>query len=85
MRYKPKSSAALNIALGGLPAQMPVEVDSGHRNIGDDRPRTSQAYNMARKFGHYDAVGPLSRERGKGEQGYGRDSHVAEVVARIPY
>jgi hypothetical protein len=28
MRYKPKSSAALNIALGGLPAQMPVEVDS---------------------------------------------------------
>ena len=29
MRYKPKSSAALNIALGGLPAQMRVEVDPG--------------------------------------------------------
>jgi len=29
MRYKPKSSAALHIALGGLPAQMRVEVDSG--------------------------------------------------------
>jgi hypothetical protein len=28
MRYKAKSIAALNIALGGLPAQMPVEVDS---------------------------------------------------------
>jgi hypothetical protein len=28
MRYKPKSIAALNIALGGLPAQMRVEVDS---------------------------------------------------------
>jgi hypothetical protein len=27
MRYKPKSNAALNIALGGLPEQMPVEVD----------------------------------------------------------
>jgi hypothetical protein len=27
MRYKPKSSAALHIALGGLPAQMPVQVD----------------------------------------------------------
>jgi hypothetical protein len=27
MRYKPKSSAALHIALGGLPAQMPVNVD----------------------------------------------------------
>jgi hypothetical protein len=29
MRYKPKSSAALHIALGGLPAQMRVEVESG--------------------------------------------------------
>jgi hypothetical protein len=29
MRYKPKSLAALNIALGGLPAQRRVEVESG--------------------------------------------------------
>ncbi len=29
MRYKPKSSTALHIALGGLPAQMRVEVDPG--------------------------------------------------------
>ena len=29
MRYKPKSRAALDIALGGLPAQMRVEVDAG--------------------------------------------------------
>jgi len=28
MRYKPKSNAALDIALGGLPAQMPVQVDA---------------------------------------------------------
>jgi hypothetical protein len=27
MRYKPKSNAALTIALGGLPEQMRVEVD----------------------------------------------------------
>jgi hypothetical protein len=27
MRYKPKSIAALHIALGGLPNKMPVEVD----------------------------------------------------------
>jgi len=27
MRYKPKSIAALHIALGGLPAKMRVEVD----------------------------------------------------------
>ena len=31
MRYKPKSIAALHIALGGLPDKMPVEVD---RSIG---------------------------------------------------
>jgi hypothetical protein len=29
MRYKPKSIAALNIALGGLPTQTRVEVESG--------------------------------------------------------
>jgi hypothetical protein len=28
MRYKPKCNAALNIALGGLPPQMRVEVDA---------------------------------------------------------
>ena len=27
MRYKPKSIAALQIALGGLPSKMPVEAD----------------------------------------------------------
>jgi hypothetical protein len=31
MRYKPKSIAALHIAIGGLPDKMPVEVD---RSIG---------------------------------------------------
>jgi hypothetical protein len=31
MRYKPKSTAALHIALGGLPDQMRVEAD---KNIG---------------------------------------------------
>ena len=29
MRYKPKSTAALEIALGGLPNKMPVELDPG--------------------------------------------------------
>jgi hypothetical protein len=28
MRYKPKSNAALGVALGGLPEQMRVEVDA---------------------------------------------------------
>ena len=31
MRYKPKSAAALHVALGGLPDKMRVEVD---RDIG---------------------------------------------------
>ncbi len=31
MRYKPKSVAALHIALGGLPDKMRVEVDRGIR------------------------------------------------------
>ena len=47
MRYKAKSIAALNIALGGLPAQMPVEVDFRHRNIGKDRRRASPSNRMA--------------------------------------
>ena len=29
MRYKPKSIAALQVALGGLPDKMPVEADAG--------------------------------------------------------
>jgi hypothetical protein len=29
MRYKPKSTTALEIALGGLPNKMPVELDPG--------------------------------------------------------
>ena len=29
MRYKPKSTAALHTALGGLPNKMPVELDPG--------------------------------------------------------
>ena len=67
MRYKPKSIAALNIALGGFPAQMRVEVEFGHK--GKDRRRTSQGGGLARQFGHCDAAGAVSRERGKGEQG----------------
>jgi hypothetical protein len=68
MRCKPKSIAALQLALDGLPKQMRVEVDTGHRNIGKDRRRVSHGDGVARKFGDYDAAGPLSRERGKGEQ-----------------
>ena len=51
MRYKPKSIAALHIALGGLPAQMRVEVDSGievsAKTVGDLRKVTIWPDNLA--------------------------------------
>ena len=46
MRYKPKSSGALHIALGGLRAQMPVEVDADIQ-VGKDRRRVSQTDGLA--------------------------------------
>ena len=51
MRYKPKSIAALNIALGGLPAHMRVEVESGievkARTVGELRKVTAWPENLA--------------------------------------
>jgi hypothetical protein len=51
MRYKLKSSAALHIALGGLPAQMPVEVDAdidlSARTVGELRQLTAWPENLA--------------------------------------
>ena len=51
MRYKPKSIAALNIALGGLPAQMRVVVESGievrAKTVGDLRKVTVWPDNLA--------------------------------------
>jgi hypothetical protein len=51
MRYKPKSIAALNVALGGLPAQMRVELESGievrAKTIGDLRKVTVWPDNLA--------------------------------------
>ena len=51
MRYRPKSIAALNIALGGLPMQMRVEVESGievkAKTVGDLRKVTVWPENLA--------------------------------------
>jgi len=51
VRYKPKSTAALNIALGGLPAQMRVEVDSdieiSARTVGELRKVSAWPENLA--------------------------------------
>jgi hypothetical protein len=51
MRYKPKSIAALHIALGGLPDKMRVEVDPGiqvpAKTVGGLRKLTAWPENLA--------------------------------------
>jgi hypothetical protein len=67
MRYKPKSSAALSLALGGLPAQMRVKVDPGTGARGGNstrlrptsRPRRQSAGGVASKRRAYPS--PLRR------------------------
>jgi hypothetical protein len=61
MRYKPKSAAALHIALGGLPAKMPVKVDAdieiSAKTVGELRRLTDWAENLAittRQDGYHD-------------------------------
>jgi hypothetical protein len=50
MRYKPKSIAALHIALGGLPGKMRVEVDAevgvSARTVGELRKVTAWPENL---------------------------------------
>jgi len=50
MRYKPKSVAALNIALGGLPDKMPVQADPGieisAKTVGNLRKMTAWPENL---------------------------------------
>jgi hypothetical protein len=51
MRYKPKSVAALQIALGGLPSRVPVEVDPGiaikAKSVGELRKSETWPENLA--------------------------------------
>ena len=51
MRYKPKSIAALELALGGLPDRMRVEVESGievrAKTVGELRKVTDWPENLA--------------------------------------
>ena len=56
MRYKPKSMAALQLALGGLPNQMRVEVDSDIEVSAKAVGEFSQSDGLARKFGDRDAA-----------------------------
>ena len=51
MRYKPKSIAALHVALGGLPGKMRVEADPGvgvsARSVGELRKMPAWPENLA--------------------------------------
>ena len=69
MRYKAKSIAALQLALGSLPDKMRVEIepDTGvsAKTVGELREGSC----MAGEFGDNNAAGAQSREYGKSEQG----------------
>ena len=51
MRYKPKNTAALHLALGGLPDRMQVDADDGTgvsaRTVGELRKATTWPENLA--------------------------------------
>jgi hypothetical protein len=84
MRYKPKSTAALHIALGGLPDKMRVEADKNLGVFCAHGGRASEGDGVARKFGDNDATGTESRKHSKSEQGYLGDAHLAENIRHIP-
>jgi hypothetical protein len=67
-RYKCKSIAALDIALGGLPAKMQVEADVG-TGVSAKTVGTSQGDDVVREFGDNNPAGTSSRKRSKDQQG----------------
>jgi hypothetical protein len=80
MRYKPKSIAALHIALGGLPVKMRVEADPdigvSAKSVGELRKVTA----WPEKFGDNHPARTLSRKRSKGEQGQRGNSLLAQTL-----
>jgi len=68
-RYKCKSVAALDIALGGLPAKMHVEADVGTGGVCKDRWRTSEGDGVVGEFGDHNPAGTSFRKRSKDQQG----------------
>src|SRR5262249_28900974 len=80
MRYRPKSVAALHIALGGVPDKIPVEVDRdigvSAKSVGELRKAT------VGEFGYINPAGTRSRRRSKGQQGQCSHSFLTETVGR---
>ncbi len=82
MRYKPKSIAALHIALGGLPDKDAGRGGARHRSVSKDRWRTSEGDGVARELGDLDPGSTPSRKLGKGEQGSRKGSRFPQAVGR---
>ena len=80
MRYKAKNIAALQVALGGLPDRMRVELEARHRSVSKDGRRAEEARGVAREFGDNNSAGTRSRKCSKGEQGQRSDARLAETV-----
>ena len=83
MPYKPKSIAALHIALGRLPDRMQVEVDPdigvSAKTVGELR---KTADRLAGAFGNSDAAGSAPRKYSEGEQSERSNPLRAQIVGR---
>lgn len=79
MRYRPKSAAALEIALGGLPNSMGVEAEPdlgvSAKTVGELRKTKTWP-----ESGGYDTSGTSSRKRRKGEPTGRTRSGYAETI-----
>jgi hypothetical protein len=82
MRYKPKSIAALHIALVDCQIRCGSRwTEKSEYAVGDLRKVTT----WPEKSGDYNPAGASSRKRRKDQQGYPSDSRLAETVgARRP-
>jgi hypothetical protein len=81
VRYKPKSIAALQVALGGLPDAMHVEADRGiglsAKTVGQLRKVAAWPDNLV-----ITTPGTLSRERNKSEQDECCDAGLTKTLSR---
>ena len=82
MRYKPKSIAALQVALGGLPDAMHVEADRGigvsAKTVGELRKVAAWPDNLVDN----NPPGTVSRERNKSEQDERCDAGLTKTLSR---
>ena len=81
MQYKPKSVAALQVALGGLPGKMPVSETATLECL--QRPSANFGrWPRGREFGDNNPAGTSPRKCCKDQQGERSYSHVAQAVSK---